>query len=71
MVLVATVSCPVAVNGLTCAGRGKCLSMREAAQSADPRWSLQYEADYSLWDADMIFGCACQEGYAGYDCSEM
>lgn len=23
----------------------------------------------SIWDADMIFGCVCDNGYEGYDCS--
>ena len=25
---------------------------------------------YSNWDADMIYGCECDEGFTGYDCSQ-
>lgn len=56
---------------MTCSGHGKCLSMREAGDDYDPEWGLVSHAAYNGWDADMVYGCSCQEGYAGYDCSEM
>ncbi len=24
---------------------------------------------YSLWDADMVHGCVCDDGFTGHDCS--
>ena len=24
----------------------------------------------STWDADRLFGCLCDDGYQGYDCSQ-
>eukprot|EP00924_Labyrinthula_sp_SR-Ha-C_P009587 maker-scaffold_22-snap-gene-0.2-mRNA-1 protein AED:0.02 eAED:0.02 QI:0/0/0/1/1/1/3/0/669 len=44
-----------------CNHRGRCLSMREAAEEAG--------YTYDLWDADKIYGCICDSGYFGYDCS--
>ncbi|KAJ8600357.1 hypothetical protein CTAYLR_000687 [Chrysophaeum taylorii] len=40
-----------------CSGTGRCLSMRELA------------VGYDDWDADRIYGCLCDDGYAGHDCS--
>ena len=31
---------------------------------------LQTKTTYALWDASSIYGCACDEGFTGYDCSE-
>uniref|UniRef100_A0A7S3JTR5 EGF-like domain-containing protein n=1 Tax=Aureoumbra lagunensis TaxID=44058 RepID=A0A7S3JTR5_9STRA len=65
--------CPLALTQtgqkVECAGHGRCLSMREAAVQQD-YISLWYSATYDDWDADMIFGCACDKGFGGYDCSE-
>lgn len=46
----------------------RCMSMREAAALIDGG-SLQFEGVYDGWDADMIYGCVCDEGWEGYDCS--
>ena len=50
-----------------CSHRGKCISMRFLADSTRNHESLQYS--YQLWDADKLYGCQCDLGYAGYDCS--
>lgn len=42
--------------------------MREAAALIDGD-NLEFEGDYDDWDADMIHGCVCDEGWEGYDCS--
>ncbi|KAH8059572.1 hypothetical protein JL720_13786 [Aureococcus anophagefferens] len=43
--------------------------MAEAAAQVD-YVSLEHDAAYDGWDASMIYGCACDAGFAGYDCSE-
>lgn len=53
----------------TCSGNGKCMSLREAASVIDGV-SLRRHVRYDLWDADRIFGCACDSGFTGYDCSQ-
>jgi hypothetical protein len=59
----------------SCSGHGQCLSMRQLAHrnklngTAFPH---EYGTDpfsSSTWDADRIFGCICDEGYYGFDCS--
>lgn len=42
--------------------------MREAAAVIDGD-NLVSEGVYEEWDADMIHGCLCDEGWEGYDCS--
>jgi hypothetical protein len=51
-----------------CNGNGVCISLREAAVLKDDL-HLFYSTTYSLWDADKIYGCICDQGYTGYDCS--
>ena len=51
-----------------CNGRGRCMSMRDAAAVIDGD-RLEFEGVYEGWDADMIHGCLCDEGWEGYDCS--
>lgn len=51
-----------------CNGRGRCMSIRGAAAVADGQ-GLIFEGMYGGWDADMIHGCLCDDGWEGYDCS--
>ncbi|CAM9515245.1 unnamed protein product, partial [Hapterophycus canaliculatus] len=51
-----------------CNGHGVCMSMGEAASAEDGN-RLIHVASYEAWDAGMIHGCICDEGYEGYDCS--
>ena len=44
------------------------MSMAEAAVLQDSR-ALHNSLTYSLWDAQKIRGCVCDEGFTGYDCS--
>ena len=59
----------------SCSGHGRCLSMRELALLHEDNGGLApltYGSDPNAaitWDADRIFGCHCDEGYEGYDCS--
>ena len=63
--------CPVSATDYgvrECSGHGRCLSMGEAARERD-FVTLFYENEYRGWDSEMIFGCACDDGWDGYDCS--
>ena len=42
--------------------------MSEAASIYDGK-NLVRSVSYNLWDHDMIYGCICDEGWEGYDCS--
>lgn len=55
-------------NG-NCNGRGRCLTLAQAAAQADYRTLWTAGGTYTTWDADMIKGCVCDEGYEGDDCS--
>ena len=52
----------------TCNGAGKCLSMHQYALTADPGANIVYPYD-SIWDANKIYGCSCDTGFGGCDCS--
>lgn len=51
-----------------CNFRGQCLSMRNLARTKDRGLGTVFNYT-SIWDADMIQGCLCDEGYSGPDCS--
>lgn len=55
-------SCPSCING-------RCVSMREAASIQD-NTNFFVTTIYNLWDADKIYGCQCDNGFYGYDCSQ-
>lgn len=54
-----------------CSGNGQCITMQQNAALLDrglqPRPYYTYA---SPWDANMVYGCACDTGYSGYDCSQ-
>jgi len=60
----------------TCSGHGQCLSMSKLAIDTDyngDATEFTYGADPNeptTWDADRIFGCKCDDGWEGYDCSK-
>jgi hypothetical protein len=55
---------------LGCSGAGTCVSLREAGLR--PEWRRRPHAPtrYDEWDADTIFGCACNEWAAGFACED-
>ena len=55
-----------------CSGHGVCTSLRSLARhSYGPHWEkAPMSAPYTVWDGEKIFGCHCDKGFAGYDCSE-
>jgi len=62
------IGCPP-YGQIDCKGNGKCMSLKEVGPHKD---DLQFTetATYNLWDAERIFGCVCDYGYQGHDCSE-
>jgi hypothetical protein len=48
-----------------CSGNGRCMSLREIS-----RYDVyeNNEDEYDDWDADMIYGCACDDGWEGPEC---
>lgn len=55
-------SCPTCTNG-------RCISMREAAEIQD-NTNFFVATTYKLWDAEKIYGCQCDNGFSGFDCSQ-
>ena len=58
-----------------CSGHGRCMSMAQLAEVANVNGD---EADFTYgatnrnpltWDYNKVFGCHCDEGWHGYDCS--
>jgi len=47
-----------------CSGHGQCNLIEQIANSRDPA-----PFTYNGWDADIIWGCQCDPGYTGGDCS--
>lgn len=33
--------------------------------------TLWSDDSYTDWDRDMVFGCVCEPGFTGFDCSEV
>jgi hypothetical protein len=52
-----------------CSGHGQCVSLGTAAVDNDG-YALNRTTRYDLWDAERIFGCKCDYGFSGPDCSE-
>jgi hypothetical protein len=52
-----------------CSGRGQCVSLRSAATLNDGHL-FNRTTTYSQWDADVIYGCKCDPGFSGADCSQ-
>ena len=60
-------ACP-SPGGEVCSGRGTCTSMQDFAEAFDGVVRLQ-KTEYTLWDAEKVYGCVCDPPYFGYDCS--
>ena len=52
-----------------CNGNGRCVSLREAASDYDG-YHFSRITTYSRWDADLFYGCNCDPGWGGADCSQ-
>ena len=66
-------SCP-APGGKTCSGNGACTLMTDLAALATVNGEAvpqTYGNDpfvAATWDANHVYGCACESGWTGYDC---
>lgn len=69
------IRCPK-VGNEDCNGHGKCLTMYQLALLAEingDATDYTYGAtpnDAATWDFDKMYGCYCDAGFQGYDCSE-
>ena len=54
--------CPTADKDFECSGHGVCMDAKSLA-------SQDYCNVYKLWDKKISFGCSCDKGYFGSDCS--
>jgi len=70
-------ACERTVCPQSCSGHGQCLSMIDMATYAktsdgDPRpqtYGLNPNNHYT-WDGPQLYGCVCDAGYTGHDCSQ-
>lgn len=70
------IDCPgLATDGTKCSGHGQCMSMSQLAEVANVNGDLGgftyglSPHDDPRWDYNKMYGCACDVGYHGYDCS--
>ena len=67
--------CPQVDERDVCSSHGECMSMARLAEAANlngDATAYTYGAQThraSTWDSNSMFGCKCDEGYHGYDCS--
>lgn len=53
---------------LPCSGRGLCTDLARLAHEFN-YWDFPRPTYTEPWDKEKIYGCLCDEGYSGYDCS--
>lgn len=56
-------------DGVVCSGHGKCLDARGLAARAGTSYGAAL-GDPLTWDAEKVFGCACDAGYEGPSCAD-
>ena len=62
------IACEILSCPNNCNQHGRCTLLSDSA-TGDDDLNLHVTTTYSYWDADRIYGCLCDEGFAGYDCS--
>ncbi|CAK5196381.1 unnamed protein product [Aphanomyces euteiches] len=67
-------ACEYVICQESCSGRGRCITMEQLASNPlvalnlyDRPTPYSY-SPYVMWDADMLRGCLCDQGYTGYNC---
>lgn len=53
----------------TCGEFGRCITLRQAGLGYDGIRLVNPSVNYNQWDSDRIYGCLCDYGYTGYDCT--
>ena len=61
--------CPHNDNGEICSYHGTCKSISEMGELVNDVSAFRRVTYTEMWDADKVFGCACELGWTGYDCS--
>jgi len=51
-----------------CSGVGTCISMQDYAKTKDPGYGQNYVYE-NPWDSKKLYGCNCDSGFFGPDCS--
>ena len=51
-----------------CNGKGTCMNLFSAARDFNG-FTLNHTTTYDRWDAALTYGCVCDAGFSGYDCS--
>lgn len=52
-----------------CSHHGSCMSLAEISKVNDG-FHYNRTTTYNLWDANIFYGCYCDSGWSGYDCSQ-
>lgn len=52
-----------------CSGKGVCMNLYTAAKEYNG-FNLNHTTTYGRWDAMITYGCVCDVGFSGYDCSQ-
>lgn len=55
--------------GNKCSNHGECISLKAMATRNDG-YIANRTTTYDNWDSDIFYGCVCDFGYSGYDCSQ-
>ncbi|GBG28563.1 Tenascin [Hondaea fermentalgiana] len=53
-----------------CNNHGQCVSLKDAARLKDDRNFFREVTYATSWEATRIYGCMCEPGWYGYDCSK-
>jgi hypothetical protein len=68
--------CPKDASGVDCGGHGRCTSMAKLAEAADTNgdptpftYGSPGPGPTAVWDSRTMFGCLCDSGFEGFDCS--
>ncbi len=62
------ISCSQSVCFNDCTGHGQCINLQQASEIYDG-WTLNHTTTYNLWDSQISYGCQCDSGWSGHDCS--
>lgn len=62
------IACEIMSCPNNCNQHGRCTLLSDAA-TGDDDLHLHVTTTYTLWDANRIYGCLCDEGFTGFDCS--